>query len=83
LIRDFKDCFEDAHMRERGFWVSIDHPEVEGTIDYPGAGFRLEKSPITLRHRAPLIGEHNHEIYEGELGLSREQMALLRANGVI
>jgi hypothetical protein len=33
--------------------------------------------------RAPLIGEHNLEIYEKELGISREELTILKQGGVI
>ena len=37
----------------------------------------------SIRRRAPLIGEHNLEIYEKELGLSRQQLTVLKESGVI
>lgn len=82
-VRDFKDNFEDVHMRAREFWVDIAHPELGEVITYPGACFKLNESPLTFKHRAPLIGEHNQDIYQGDLGLSGEQMAFLKANRVI
>ena len=57
----------------------------DATIDYPGAfikggdGSRL----AALRRRAPLVGEHNVEIYGGELGLSAAEIEALRRVGVI
>ena len=34
-------------------------------------------------NRAPLLGEHNEEIYHGELGYSSQELMQLRENGVI
>jgi len=62
----FRDCFEDQQMKQRGFWVDIEHPELGEKITYPGAGFKMSRSPLTLRQRAPLIGEHNVEILQEE-----------------
>lgn len=32
---------------------------------------------------SPLLGEHNEEVYIGELGLGDEELRLLKSNGVI
>jgi crotonobetainyl-CoA:carnitine CoA-transferase CaiB-like acyl-CoA transferase len=37
----------------------------------------------SIQCRAPLIGEHNEEVYEKELGISREQLIILKSRGVI
>jgi crotonobetainyl-CoA:carnitine CoA-transferase CaiB-like acyl-CoA transferase len=36
-----------------------------------------------IRRRAPLIGEHNEEIYKKELGLSAEELMVLKQSGII
>jgi crotonobetainyl-CoA:carnitine CoA-transferase CaiB-like acyl-CoA transferase len=53
------------------------------SLKYPGPPFRLSETPWRIVRRAPLIGEHNVEIYEKELGFSEEQLALLRAKKVV
>lgn len=58
-----KDVVEDAQLKSRGFWVDVEHPELGTTITYPEAPVKFTETPITIRHRAPLIGEHNNEIY--------------------
>jgi len=63
--------------------MEVEHPELGTTITYPGAfGIFSEMSPRISR-RAPLIGEHNEEIYEKELGISREKLITLKQAGVI
>jgi len=73
-VRDFKDNFEDPHIKARGFWAEIDHPELGDTLTYPGACFNMKESPLTFKRRAPLIGEHNSQILEAEPGMSRPQI---------
>ncbi len=74
------ELLDDPHFRERDFWTEIDHP-VAGPLPYPGAPFRLSETPWQPG-RAPLLGEHNREIY-GRLGYGKEDLVRLRQGGVI
>jgi crotonobetainyl-CoA:carnitine CoA-transferase CaiB-like acyl-CoA transferase len=78
-----KDIFENAQLKARDFWVDISHPELKTSIKYPGAFAKLSQTPLAIRRRAPLIGEHNLEVYRGELGLSSSDLAALRRTGAI
>ena len=78
-----KDLFDNPHLRARGFWVAMAHPELGTSITYPGPFLRSTEKPPTIRRRAPFIGEHNEEIYIGELGLSKETFAMLKGAGVV
>ena len=76
-----EELLEDPHLREREFWVDIDHPEA-GTHPYPVAPFRMSDSPARSG-RPPLLGEHNEEIYCRRLNLGRDDLVRLRAGGII
>jgi crotonobetainyl-CoA:carnitine CoA-transferase CaiB-like acyl-CoA transferase len=78
-----KDIVENAQLSYRQWFASAEHPELEATLIYPGAPFRLSETPWRLRRRPPLIGEHNREVYCDELGLSPEQLAALSGAGII
>jgi crotonobetainyl-CoA:carnitine CoA-transferase CaiB-like acyl-CoA transferase len=80
---NMKDCVEDEQLSARGFWVKLDHPELHDTILYPGAPLILNEAQWSMSRRAPLIGEHNEEIYINELGFSKEQLVLLKEENVI
>ena len=82
-VNTSKDIFINAQLKDREFWVDINHPELSTDIKYPGAFARLSETPLTIRRRAPLIGEHNLEIYQGELGLSDSEVNDLLHAGVI
>ncbi|MDO8671871.1 MAG: CoA transferase, partial [Dehalococcoidia bacterium] len=58
-----KDIVEDIRLKDRRFWETLGHPELGDTITYPGAFVKLSDSECGLRRRAPLIGEHNEEVY--------------------
>jgi crotonobetainyl-CoA:carnitine CoA-transferase CaiB-like acyl-CoA transferase len=71
------------HLAERGSFVVLDHLDV-GALHYSGAGFLVDGlNPVMGGRAAPRLGEHNAAIYGGELGFSSEELAMLRAAGVI
>jgi CoA:oxalate CoA-transferase len=74
------ELLDDPHFRARSFFTEIDHP-VAGPLPYPGAPFHLTQTPWKPG-RAPLLGEHNQEIY-GRLGYANEDLVRLRQGGVI
>ena len=80
---DPREVREDPHLNARNYFVDVEHPELETTITYAGAPYGLSETPWRISRRAPLIGEHNEEVYAGELGYSTEQLALLKAAGAI
>ena len=82
-VYDSKETVESPQLKARNFWVEIKHDELRDVIVYPGPFAQFSETPIKSLHRAPLIGEHNEDIYVGELGLSKEDLRLLKANGII
>jgi crotonobetainyl-CoA:carnitine CoA-transferase CaiB-like acyl-CoA transferase len=80
---DAKDILESPQFKSREFFVEVEHPELGQIITYPGFPVRITSLPYRVQRRAPLIGEHNEEVYIGELGFAREDLARLKANGVI
>lgn len=77
-----EDIAKDRQLEARGFWTPIEHPELGDTLTYPGVMVKASLSPLQIRRRAPLIGEHNQEIYQ-ELGLTKEELTSLVEGGVI
>ncbi|MBL7120296.1 MAG: CoA transferase [Dehalococcoidia bacterium] len=78
-----EDVSKNAQLEARGFWEKVEHPELGETIIYPGAPLKIEETPWRIQRRAPLVGEHNEEVYVEEMGFSKEQMTILKANGAI
>ena len=62
------------HLEERGYWVKAELPNGR-RVPVPGVFARLTETPMTVRRRAPRLGEHNDEILTGSLGLSAEEVA--------
>ncbi|MBI2958202.1 MAG: CoA transferase [Chloroflexi bacterium] len=82
-VNGVEDVMNDAHLRERDYFVSVEHPELGGSILYAGAPFKSDGMAWRYSRRAPFVGEHNAEIYGKELGLSTEDMVALKEGGVI
>jgi benzylsuccinate CoA-transferase BbsF subunit len=74
--------YDDPHLRARGFWESVSHPDA-GTWDLDGVPWRLSRSPAHIRLPAPILGEHNHYVLRGLLGLSEAEVRELGDAGVI
>lgn len=81
-VFDVAEAASHPHLRERGYLVELDHP-VLGRLRGLGAPFHLPDAPGGPRTAAPLLGEHNERVYGELLGLGSDQLAALRAEGVI
>ena len=66
----------DPHLKERGFYRWVTHP-VTGQYRRPGPLFQLRNTPAQFRRHTNLLGEHNHEVLCGLLGLDEAQYEAL------
>ncbi len=82
-VASTKDISEDIQLQARHYWTELYHPELQKNIPYCGPFIRLSENPIHYRMRAPTTGEHNHEIYASELGLTDEYLNKMSQKGVI
>ncbi|MBI4338259.1 MAG: CoA transferase [Chloroflexi bacterium] len=81
MVHSIAEVLADPQNEAQGFFVEIDHP-VAGRLRYPSPPFRVPLSPWRPA-RAPLLGEHNLEIYCHRLGHSMEDLTRLRQLNVI
>jgi crotonobetainyl-CoA:carnitine CoA-transferase CaiB-like acyl-CoA transferase len=77
------DMLKSPQLEARNFWQEVEHPELGTSITYPGAFVNASEAPPRISRRAPLIGEHNQEIYEKELGISKKELLILKQSSVI
>ncbi|MCK9494828.1 MAG: CoA transferase [Dehalococcoidia bacterium] len=75
-----EDLITDEHYRSRGVWDQVTHPKA-GTYEGPGRPLIMSETPRQAPRHAPLLGEHNTEVY-GALGLA-DDLERLRSQGVI
>jgi len=82
-VSNTKDIMENKQLEARDFWQPVQHPELLTSIVYPGAIFKATETDWRISSRAPLIGEHNTDIYENELSFSRDELILLKQHNTI
>ena len=56
---------------------------MDSELTYAASPAKISGAPWKIRYRAPLIGEHNEEIYQKELGLTSEEVAILIEGNII
>jgi crotonobetainyl-CoA:carnitine CoA-transferase CaiB-like acyl-CoA transferase len=82
-VRAPEDLLDDGQMEDRGFWHEVVHTELGRTFKYPGAPAIHNGSPWRISRRAPLLGEHNQDIFGGELGYDDAALITLTEAGVL
>ena len=81
-IYSIEDIVKDPQYLERETIVRVPHPKL-GSVLMQNVIPRLSDTPGRIRHPGPEVGEHNEQIYCGELGLSREEFDELKEGRVI
>ena len=82
-VASVRDIFDDAQMRARGNILELPSP-LGGLLQMVGVVPRLSVTPGEVRHPGPLeVGADNEAVYCGRLGLSRDDLAALRAKNVV
>ena len=75
------ELVEDPHLKERGYFVAPDHPEV-GKMVLEGMPWNSSVTQPDVRH-APLLGQDNYYVFHDLLGIPDEEFAQLMADGII
>lgn len=81
-INTMGEFVDSPHTQAREIFVEMEHPVV-GPYQEFGPIPRLSETPGQITRTAPLIGEHNEEIYCGELALTKDDLVALRSAKVV
>jgi crotonobetainyl-CoA:carnitine CoA-transferase CaiB-like acyl-CoA transferase len=81
-LSSMQDLLNDECLNARDYWTKVKHPELKTSITYPRTFIKSTEMDCSIRFRAPLIGEHNKEVYK-ELGLSQEELQALQHESII
>jgi crotonobetainyl-CoA:carnitine CoA-transferase CaiB-like acyl-CoA transferase len=82
VVNTPQDILDSAQLKERDWFVDLDDPGRGVTLRYPGPQWQLQGTPATLRRPAPLLGEHNDELF-AEVGVDVGELAELVSAGVV
>jgi formyl-CoA transferase len=77
-----QDLLADAHLNARQCFTHWHHPEV-GSRPLMGPPWQFTNRPNGQGSHAPLLGQHTDAVLATLLGLSDEERARLRAEGVV
>ena len=72
-----------SQLQERRYYTPVRHDELSDTIAYAGPFVVTSNEAWSMRRRPPLIGEHNAEVYVGEMGFCRSELAALKVAGAV
>jgi crotonobetainyl-CoA:carnitine CoA-transferase CaiB-like acyl-CoA transferase len=81
-VNTVRESTNSELLAARGHFVDIHHGEA-GNIKCPGAPYKLSRTPWRVKRPAPFLGEHNEEVFCGRLGYTRQDLTVMRAQGVI
>ena len=77
VVQDPEDLARCPQLDARGFYREVRHP-VMGNLKVPAVLFNLSLTPYQRCQPAPLLGQHNHEVYCGYLGYTRHDLVRMR-----
>ena len=81
VVQTCEDMYRDPQLIHRGHFVVLEHAEI-GPHAYDGVAFRLSRTPGGPRFAAPCLGQHTEHVCRELLGMSAEEFAALRDDGV-
>lgn len=82
LVYNAEDIFSDPHYAARENIVEMPHPTL-GTIKMPGVVPKFSETPGEIKWVGPELGSHNFEVYNELLGMTKEQMEVLKSKRIL
>ena len=82
LIPKVDELLTFPQHQSREYFIEADHPKA-GKVVQPGAPFKMSETPWRLKRPAPLLGEHNKEVYQEYLGIGKDDLIRMREGGTI
>ena len=81
-VWNISEIVNSEHFKSRDFFCNINHSEA-GNHLFPGAGYKLSQTPLGVKKPAPLLGQHNEDIFVDRLGYSQTDVVKIQQYEVI
>ena len=81
-VLDAEGRLFDPHFQERGLYSDIEHPALGAELIF-NLMWQLSRTPPRIQRHAPLLGEHNREVFCGLLGMNDAEVSRLEEERVI
>jgi CoA:oxalate CoA-transferase len=81
-IYSLDEILKDPHLRERGMFTKVNH-NYAGEIEVVNFPVKFSKTPGEIVTAAPVLGQHNQEVFHNLLGYKKEQIEELKLSGII
>ncbi len=81
-VNNISEVVNDPQVKARDMLIDMEYPGI-GKVPLPGVPIKMSGTPGAVDMPAPEVGEHNQEVYSRLLGFTAEQLAQLKAEGVI
>ena len=81
-VRDLHEVFTDPQLTARDMISVVEHAAI-GPVRLLGVPVKLSDTPASVRTAPPTLGQHTNAVLCGDLGMTGQAVAELRARGVI
>jgi crotonobetainyl-CoA:carnitine CoA-transferase CaiB-like acyl-CoA transferase len=81
-IASIEEVVANPQLKHRGMLVEVNHPAA-GRVPMHGLNIHFSETPQQIRRPAPMLGQHNEEVYTRWLGLDASAVARLKAENII
>jgi len=81
-VNDMRDLFSDPQLCHRRAFRPVEHPVI-GLYSVPGPVFELSETPAAIETAAPMLGQHNRQVFGGLLGVSDDELDRLESEAVL
>ena len=81
-VRDLSELFTDAQVAARAMTTEVEHSTI-GPLRVLGTPLKLSSTPPSIRTPPPTLGQHTEAVLTEDLGVAADELAALRAKGVV